>query len=257
MIEGLSSSGMVLLGLLVFVAGIVDAMAGGGGLITLPAYLAAGLEPSLVLGTNKLASFLGTAVSSLRYQRAVMLEGSVVLPALAASLAGSFLGARLALVLDPAHLRPILLMVLPGAAYLVLVGVKGSSASAASPLTSQALTGRAVAAGFPIGAYDGFFGPGTGTFFAIAFNRLCRWSLLESTAAAKILNLVSNLAALAAFLAAGRVHLGLGLAMGGLSVAGNVIGAGLGIRRGAAAIRPFLIAVCALLFFKVLKDFLQ
>ena len=257
MLDEISASGLALLGLLVFVAGIVDSLAGGGGLITLPAYLAAGLDPALVLGTNKLASSLGTIVSSFRYQKAVKLEASVVLPALAASLIGSFLGARLALILDPALLRPILLGALPAAAYLVLAGSSLRAPKDAEPLTPREVAARASAVSLPIGCYDGFFGPGTGTFFAIAFSRLCRWDLLQATAAAKILNLVSNVAALTAFLAAGRVHLALGLAMGALSVAGNAVGSGLGIRKGSAAIRPFLAAVCVALFFKVLADFLR
>jgi uncharacterized membrane protein YfcA len=106
----------------------------------------------------------------------------------------------------------------------------------------------------PIGAYDGFFGPGTGTFFAIAFARWGRHDLLGATARAKILNLVSNLAALATFLRAGRLDWRVGLSMSLLSVAGHSVGAHIGGRRGPAAIRPVVAFVCAGLFVKVLVD---
>jgi uncharacterized membrane protein YfcA len=108
----------------------------------------------------------------------------------------------------------------------------------------------------PIGAYDGFFGPGTGTFFALALTRFCRYDLLGSTGRAKLLNLASNVAALLMFLQAGAVHLKLGLAMGALSVGGHWAGSHLGLRKGAAAIRPMVLLVCALLFAKILQDLL-
>ena len=120
--------------------------------------------------------------------------------------------------------------------------------------TSHAAARRGLMVAFPIGAYDGFFGPGTGTFFALALVRWGRYDLLQATARAKILNLAANLAALAAFAWAGRLHWGLGLSMSVLSVAGHWVGSHLGLRDGARVIRPVVALVCAGLFAKILFD---
>jgi uncharacterized membrane protein YfcA len=243
-----------LLGACVFFAGIVDSLAGGGGLITLPAYLAVGLDPALVLGTNKLVSSTGTLVSVVRYQRALRFSLSAFAPVIAATLAGSWLGARAALLVSPDWIRPLLLAVLPVVAWLVWSRRDFGAVDGSGRLSPTEMTRRGVAVAAPVGAYDGFFGPGTGTFFALAFTRWLHHDLLAATARAKVLNLASNLAALFAFVAAGRVHWGVGLSMAALSVAGNWVGAHLGLRRGAEAIRPAVAAVCGGLFLKILYD---
>ncbi len=245
------------LGLCVFLAGVIDALAGGGGLITLPAYLAVGLDPALILGTNKLVSCLGTVVSTARYQRALKFSIKDFMPVIAASMIGSWLGARAALLVDPSWIRPMLLAALPAVAWLVWSKKDFGSVDETHRLSAAERTRRGVAVAVPIGAYDGFFGPGTGTFFALAFARWCRHDLLGATARAKILNLVSNIGALAAFMWAGRLHWTVGLSMAALSVAGNLVGAQLGVKRGAAAIRPVVVLVCAGLFAKVLFDALR
>ena len=240
-----------MLGALVFFAGIVDALAGGGGLITLPAFLAAGLEPSLLLGTNKLCMTIGTSVSTVRYARSLRFALKPFLPVIATSLLGSYLGARLALLLDPSYLRWLLLAALPVVGYAVFSSKDFGRRDESARYSSRELTLRQAAIAFPIGAYDGFFGPGTGTFFALAFCRFCGFSLLEATGRSKALNLASNAAALVAFVAAGRLDVRLGLSMGVLSVVGNFIGANLGVKRGAAVIRPAVLCVCAGLFLKL------
>jgi len=238
----------------VFFAGVVDALAGGGGLITLPAYLAVGLNPALVLGTNKLTSCLGTVVSTVRYHRALKFSIKDFLPVIASSMIGAWLGARAAILVDPSWIRPMLLLALPVVSYLVWskkdFGAEDHSASLSH--AERRLRGILVAA--PIGAYDGFFGPGTGTFFALAFARWGKHDLLGATARAKILNLVSNLSALTAFIWAGRVDWKVGLSMSLLAIAGHWVGAHLGVKRGAALIRPVVALVCAGLFAKVLFD---
>ncbi|MCR4295977.1 MAG: TSUP family transporter [Elusimicrobia bacterium] len=242
------------LGACVFFAGIVDALAGGGGLITLPAYLAVGLNPALVLGTNKLSSCLGTIVSTVSYHRALKFSIRDFLPVIAASTIGSWLGARGAILVDPSWIRPMLLMALPVVAWLVWSKKDFGSVDESGRLSAAERARRGVIVAAPIGAYDGFFGPGTGTFFAIAFARWGRHDLLGATARAKILNLVSNLSALGAFMWAGRLDWELGLSMSVLSIAGHWVGAHLGVKRGAALIRPVVALVCAGLFAKVLFD---
>lgn len=251
---GLTPPALAGLSVAVFLAGAVDALAGGGGLITLPAYLAVGLDPALVLGTNKLSACFGTVVSTVRYHRALRFPLREFLPSILASLAGSWLGARLALLVDPSWLRPLLLCALPVIAWLVWSRHDFGATDTTHRHTKAELARRGAAVTFPIGMYDGFFGPGTGTFFALGFTRWCGYDLLHATARAKILNLMSNVAALAAFAWAGRLSWRLGLGMALLSIAGNWVGSHLGVRRGAAAIRPVVALVCAALFVKLLVD---
>lgn len=253
MILGMPPLRLALLGLLVFFAGIVDALAGGGGLITLPAYLAAGVDPALVLGTNKLASSIGTVASTARYGRALDVPWRPFAPVVAAAFLGSLIGARFTLLLDPSWLRWGLLVAVPVVGSLVWRGGWGESDTSHRYSAAQRAR-RGAAAALPIGAYDGFFGPGAGTFYVVALTRACGWDLLHSTGRAKLLNLASNVSALAAFLWAGRLSPGLGLLMGAVSVGGNIVGSHLAIRGGARVIRPAVVLVCALLFLKLLRD---
>lgn len=242
------------LGAFVYFAGVVDALAGGGGLITLPAYLAFGLDPRLVLGTNKLVSSIGTTAACVSYQRRHRLDLGRLTPAFVMALLGSFAGASAAKSLDARGIRLLVLFALPLVAGLIYskhsFGKEDRSASLGS-----ALSQREAAISLPLGAYDGFVGPGTGTFFALAYSRWCRYDLLGSTVRAKFLNLATNVSALAAFMLAGRVDFRLGAVMAVMSVSGNWTGAHLGSKNGARLIRPAVIAVCLGLFIKLLLDF--
>ena len=248
---------LALLGALVFFAGVVDSLAGGGGLITLPAYLAAGLDPALVLGTNKLASSIGTTAACLNYQRRHRLAPSDLAWPTLSCLIGAFLGARLAVRIGPAFIRAAILVILPILASLLLrrrrFGERDDSARHSTGGLRLLMAGISL----PLGFYDGLFGPGTGTFMALALARVCGFDLLAATTRAKWLNLATNMSALLAFSLAGRVDRELGLAMGLASVCGNVAGSHLGLKRGAHAIRPAVIAVCAALFVKLLLDSLR
>lgn len=239
---------------LVYFAGVVDALAGGGGLITLPAYLSVGLNPALVLGTNKLASSIGTVASVLNYQRRQKLPLKRFWPVVLIALAGSFFGARLATLIDPSFIRILLLAVIPTVGALIYSRRDFGELDRSDELHPKGFFWRAAAVSLPIGAYDGFFGPGTGTFFALALVRWCRLDLLSATGRAKLLNLATNVSALAAFLLAGRVHLALGLSMGVLSIAGHWTGSHLGLKNGARTIRPAILFVCGGLFVKLLID---
>jgi len=252
-LAGFSAAQLLVLAALVFFAGIVDALAGGGGLITLPAYLAAGLNPALLLGTNKLSS-LGTIASAGRYLHRLRFPIRPFLPALICALLGAMLGAWLTRFLDPGAIRYLLLAALPLVALAVLTHHEFGGADCSAELPPAALRRRTCAIAAVVGAYDGFFGPGTGTFFALALARWCRHDLLAATGRAKLLNLVTDLAALAVFLGAGRLHLALGLAMAAAGGAGHWIGAHLGLRRGGRLIRPAVALVCAGLFLKLLHD---
>lgn len=257
MISGLSTPAFAALGACVFLAGVVDALAGGGGLITLPAYLAVGLNPALVLGTNKLASSFGTFTATVRYHRSLKFSVKDFLPILAAAALGAWVGARLAVLADPRWLRPLLLVALPVVSWLIWSRRDFGREDASHRHSAAERRRRGMMVAAPVGLYDGFFGPGAGMFYALGFVRVCDYDLLGATARAKALNLLSNLAALATFLAAGRVAWRVGLPMAGLSVAGNWVGAHLGVRNGAKAIRPVVLLVCAGLFAKLFLDLIR
>jgi len=254
MLTGFTAWQLLALGGLVFLAGVVDALAGGGGLITLPAYLAAGLNPTLLLGTNKLSSALGTIASAVGYLRRLRFPLRPFLPVAAAALCGAAVGARLALHLNPASIRYLLLAALPIVTVSVLVRHELGRQDRSAQLGAGVLRRRSCLIASTVGAYDGFFGPGTGTFFAVALARWCRHDLLAATARAKVLNLITNAAALAVFLRSGRLDPALGLAMAAASAAGHWLGAHLGLRHSERIIRPAVALVCAGLFLKILYD---
>ena len=243
--------------LLVFLAGFVDSIAGGGGLITLPAYLAHGLSPALLLGTNKLSSAMGTAVAAAKLLREARfgLDFLFILIVLAAG--GSFLGARLISLVPPEALRYLLIILLPPVALFLAAKKNFGLADTSSRFTEGALLRRSGGLAALVSFYDGLLGPGTGTFLATGFARLCGYDLLRATALAKLLNLVSNLAALGTFLYLGSVDVKLGLAMGLAGMAGNYAGAHIALRKGAWIIRPMLFTVSAALLCKVAWDLLR
>ena len=242
------------LALLVFLAGFVDSIAGGGGLITLPAYLAHGLPPSLLLGTNKLSSCMGTSVAAAKFLKETRFGADFLFILVVLAAAGSLLGAKAISLVPPETIRLLLLVLLPPVA--VFLGARKSFglADTSARHSENALLGRSGSISFGVSFYDGLLGPGTGTFLAVAFARLCGFDLLRSTALAKLLNLVSNAAALAAFLWFGMVNVKLGLAMGVAGMAGNYAGSHVALKRGAWVIRPTLFAVSAALLAKIAWD---
>ncbi len=243
--------------LLVFLAGFVDAIAGGGGLITLPAYLAHGLSPALLLGTNKLSSAMGTAVAAAKLLKEARfgLDFLFILVVLAAG--GSFLGARLISLVPPEAIRYLLIILLPPVALFLGARKKFGLADTSRVHSEAALLRRAGGLSVSVSFYDGLLGPGTGTFLAVGFAKLCGYDLLRATALAKLLNLVSNLAALATFLYLGAVDIKLGLAMGLAGMAGNYAGSHMALRKGAWIIRPMLFSVSAALLLKIAWDMLR
>jgi len=242
------------LGVCVFIAGAIDAMAGGGGLIALPAYAAFGVPPALLLGTNKLSSTLGVWVSTARYVKHIGAHPKEFLPMVIVTLIASAAGAKAVLLIDPDWIRYMLIIALPFVAVTVLGKHDFGKEDSSKDFEPSVLRARELAIAAPIGAYDGFFGPGTGTFLAIGFSRVCGYNLLHATTRAKVINMTSNAAALATFLIAGRAHLSLGIMMGMINIAGHYTGSSLAIKKGHGAIRPALVAICSVLFLKVAYD---
>ncbi len=242
---------------LVFLAGFVDSIAGGGGLITLPAYLAHGLSPALLLGTNKLSSSMGTSVAAAKFVKETRFGADFLFILLVLAAGGSVLGARAISLVPPEVIRYLLIILLPPVAIFLAAKKSFGLADTSKAHTEGQLLKRSGAIAFFISCYDGLLGPGTGTFLAVAFSRLCGFDLLRSTALAKLLNLVSNLAALATFLYLGTVNVKLGLAMGAAGMAGNYLGSHVALKKGAWIIRPMLFTVSAALLAKIAWDMLR
>ncbi len=250
---GLRAGSAAVLLLLVFLAGILEAVAGGGGgLITVPAYLAVGLDPRLVLGTNKLASSIGTATSSARFMAHFRVRYRDLAAPIAAGVAGGLCGAFASQRLPPGGLRWVVLILLPAAALFTYSHHDLEAPGPAPSPARQSLVAASLA--LPIGFYDGFFGPGTGIFLTVALLRFCRFDLMGASTRARTINLATNAGALAAFIFGGRVAWTLGLCAAAASVAGNWAGSHLGLKHGPKLLRPAIAVVCAGLFVKVLLD---
>lgn len=246
------------LGLLVLaalVAGLVDAIAGGGGLLTLPALLATGLPPHLALGTNKGQSVFGSFAALVRFARAGLVDGERAKLSFPFGLLGSLLGAALVLIVPPAVLRPLVLVLLVAAGAYVLLRRPGAPRTTAPrPIAERHRALAAAAIALTIGLYDGFFGPGTGTFLILAFVAVFADSLQRASAEAKVVNFASNLAAAALFAWKGTILWWISLPMAAGQLTGGWIGAHLAIRGGDRLIRLVVLGVVLALVLKVSRD---
>jgi uncharacterized membrane protein YfcA len=242
---------LALLVLAAFLAGVVDAIAGGGGLLTLPALIAAGLPPHLALGTNKGQSVFGSAAALWRFARERRIDARLAARTFPLGLVGSLGGAAAVLLVPPAVLRPLVLVLLLAAA--AVVALRRPSDSGPRSAVSWAGWG-APAAALLLGAYDGFFGPGTGTFLIVAWVTLLGRSLTDASADAKVVNVASNLAAVGMFAARGNVAWALALPMAAAQFAGGSLGAHLAVRGGDAVVRRVVLAVVAALVTKLSWD---
>ena len=237
---------------LLFLAGFVDSIGGGGGLISLPAYLFAGLPVHAAVATNKLSSACGTSVVTARFIKNGLVNFKVVLPGVAAAMLGSAIGARLSLLASEALIRWLLLPVLPIAAFFVLNRHLFPDRENAPAVADRRTIVVCVVAALIIGVYDGFYGPGTGTFLIIAFTVFAKMSV--GAANAKVINLTTNLTSLAVFLASGQVVIMLGLAAAVCNMLGGYVGAGLAMEKGTKITRPTILIVLLLLLFKILTE---
>ena len=233
---------IALLAAVALVAGIIDAVAGGGGLLTVPALLWIGLPPHLAIGTNKGQSVFGSLAALVRFARAGLVDPARARITFPLGAAGSLAGAALVLAIPPSSLRPIVVALLAFAA--LFVGLRRGPPARledAPPRRGAGLVAGVVA--LVIGAYDGFFGPGTGTFLIVAFVALLGDGLAHASARAKVVNFASNLAAVALFAIEGTVAWRIALPMAAAQLAGGWIGAHLAVRRGDALVRRVVVAV--------------
>jgi uncharacterized membrane protein YfcA len=258
---GVAPTVLVLLVLAAALAGWVDAVSGGGGLIQLPALLV-GLpdaEPATVLGTNKLSSIIGTTAAALTYRAAAVTDVATAVPMAVAAFLGSGVGALVATHLPGTFFKPLalVLLVVVGLWTLLRPALGESQDLRWHGGESHARHGvAAVAMGAGIGLYDGMFGPGTGTFLVFGLVALLGYSFLNASAIAKIVNVATNLAALIVFGLGGHVLWALGLTMGAANLAGAVLGARTAVRRGSAFVRVVFLVVVAVLLVRLAYDVL-
>jgi uncharacterized membrane protein YfcA len=232
----------IILALAAFCAGFVDAVVGGGGLIQLPALFSVftTTSPATLLGTSKLAGIWGTSVAAVNYVKTVRLPWLVIIPAALTAFCLSFVGAITVTYLPPTYLRKALPFI------LLLIAIytfwKKDLGSHFKPLYfGRREIFMAMFVGACIGFYDGFFGPGTGSFFIFLFVRVFGYDFLRASAASKVLNVACNAAALIWFGYTGHVMWLLGLAMAACGVTGSLLGSQMAIKHGSGFVRKFFL----------------
>ena len=237
---------------LTFLGGFVDAVAGGGGLISLPAYMIAGLPVHNAIATNKLSSGMGTTVATYRLARLGYIPWRKAALCIVMAIIGSSTGAKLALMVDAELFKRLMLVIIPLTAIYVMRNKNMDEPK--EPLGDRETVIRASLVALLIGVYDGFYGPGTGTFLILLLSGFAHISLKESNGIAKSINLTTNLSSLVVYLLNGKVIILLGLAGGLFGIAGNYIGVTFFKNKGAKVVRPLMIVVLVIFFIRILTE---
>jgi uncharacterized membrane protein YfcA len=246
MIEGWELALVFVAGLL---AGFVDSVAGGGGMITLPVLLSFGLPPQLALGTNKLQAVFGSASAAIHYARCDAAVPRDCVAGFFYSFVGAAMGTLAVRQIDPGFLRLAIPCLLIAVAIYMLAQPKLGETDSTRRLNKATFD---LLAGLGLGFYDGFFGPGTGTFWTMALMMFLGLNMVRATGNAKVMNFGSNLGSLIFFTAAGQVLLLPGLVMGVAQMIGARIGAGMVVTRGRAFIRPLFLTMVLAIALKLL-----
>ena len=232
----------------VFLASFMDAIAGGGGIISVPTYLLAGVPMHMALGTNKVSSGIGTAVSTARFIKNGYIDWKLGIPSVALALVGSFAGTSIQLMIDEVYLQYLLLIVLPVVAFVVL---QRQFPEERGEIDRRKQCAIVWLASFVVGAYDGFYGPGTGTFMIMAFTMALSMDLLTASGCAKIANLCSNVASAVLFIFSGKVWWLLALPAAACNMLGAYCGARYAMKGGSKRVRGMIFVVLGLLFIKM------
>ena len=241
---------------LVFLAGFIDSIAGGGGLIATPAYMLAGLPMHNVLGTNKAMSMFGTSVAAWKYIKSGNVNWHAAIVAAIGSFAGSALGSQIALRIDAATLKTAFVVILPGVAVFVIFGKKKGSDECAAELTAFRLNVVAFIVGLVTGADDGLIGPGAGTFMIFGFNMFVGLDYIKSGGCAKIVNVASNVSAFISFVTAGQGIWAIAIPAAVFSMAGNYLGSSYAIKHVSKLVKKVMIVVLIGIFIKLAIDVL-
>ncbi|MBU2621067.1 MAG: TSUP family transporter [Proteobacteria bacterium] len=240
----------VILSAVSFLAGFIDSIAGGGGLLLLPSLLIAGIPPQVALGTMKFASSIGTGTALVNFILKKKVVWKIAASGIAFSLLGSFIGTKTILIFNNETVGRIIIFLLPLAMLITLIPQKERAAE--NEPSRFDLTVKIPFICLLIGFYDGFFGPGTGSFLIIAFYIFIGLGLVQSSATAKVFNLASNLGALVIFILAGKVIYMLGIPLAVANILGNYLGSTLAVKKGAKTVKFFLLLSLSILMISLI-----
>lgn len=237
---------------LVFLAGLVDAIAGGGGLISLPAYLISGLPVHYSIATNKMSAAMGTALTTYKYTKNGYVPLKLGAFCLVFALLGSSIGAKIALMISDETFKIIMLFIVPLTAIYLLT--RGDFAKERKEIAEGRQILLCIPVSFFLGIYDGFYGPGMGTFLIIVLTGLVHLDLQKANGICKVINMSTNLAALTIFLLNAKVVLPLGLIAGCFSILGNYVGASYFEKGNTRFVKPLMITVLSIFFIKLILE---
>lgn len=251
-IEGSLLADYLILGVMVlvvasFIAGFLDSVAGGAGLILVPAFILTGMPPQLALGQEKLVSTLGTFSAIYNYFKNSKIIWKVVAYGVPTAIIGAYVGGRVILAIDEAIVGKIIFFLIPIGLLFSFIPKKGKNDDQYSPTQKDIVIMLPIVC-FVIGFYDGFFGPGTGSLLILALHFLIHMPLVESSATSKIFNLASNIGAFVAFFIAGKMAFVIGIPMVLASVGGNYVGSHLTLKNGEKIIKPLIFTSISILF---------
>jgi len=242
---------LLILSVLAFIAGFIDAVVGGGGLIQLPALLVTLPNAPLptIFGTNKIAALSGTSIAAFQYAKRIKFNIKLMIVISLASFIASYFGAKIVSIINPATLKPIILIILIAIAiYTFIKKDLGEIAKKQLSVSLQMILGAVI--GLIIGFYDGFFGPGTGSFFVLAFVVILGFEFVQASAYAKIVNCMTNISALIVFIRQGNYILGIAILMAIFNITGSIIGSKMALKRGNGFIRIFFLIIVTIMIIR-------
>lgn len=240
---------------LVFVAGFIDAIAGGGGLISLPAYMIAGLPVHNSVATNKLSSCMGTTIATAKYAKSGFIPWKLAVFCVPCAFIGSAFGANIALMLDDGIFKIVMLVILPLTGIYVMT--RKEFTPSGDSYSVKVTTVIAMAAALVVGIYDGFYGPGTGTFLILLLTGVARLKLDKANGLTKAINFSTNLSALVVYIINGQAMYTLGLVAGCFGILGNYLGAKRFEKGGTKLVKPVMTLVLTIFFIKVLTELIK
>lgn len=247
-------SAFVIMSIAFFFAGIIDAVSGGGGLLTLPTFILTGFPVHLIAGTNQCSCLLGGFTALFKYIKSGHVYWFTAVTAGINAVIGSVLGARLNLILPAKYLQIIMILILPIVAVFILANKNMGEKNETDTLTIKQLAIRSVLIGLILGAYTGFYGAGGGSFFLLAFTTLTKLDLITASGTAKVCTVAAGFTACITFALSNTVVWPIVFCSAAFNIIGNYIGASLAIKKGARIIRPMFIIVLILLFCKLITS---
>ena len=241
---------------MVFVGSVIDALSGGGGLITIPTYLMCGLPPHIAIGTNKINSTMGTLISTVTYYKRGFVERRLVIPIVIATVLGAVSGSGCVLLLPDKILKYFMVALLP---FIVVLMIRQKLPDIEQPAVIKGAKQwlKLMVVVFVIGFYDGFYGAGTGLFLVIAFSYLMRMNVYQSAGNSKISNLASNCSALIVFVMNGNICYPLAIIATVAAVLGQILGSGLLIVKGSLIVKPTIFFVLSILMVSTVYDLIR